>query len=528
VIAGTEVERARAARAFLGARRATRLRISAYHVYVVVLFGALGWLFLKGAILSAFAGGLSAHRLAMLGPAVLLLVVLAALRFGTWQGPVSFSMSDVGLLLIAPVAMEEFTRPKLLHALGFGAAAGVLVAGLLVLLVAGGSGALGLWHILGAVGSLAGLGTGCVAASWIVESSQRAARIVRRASPLVTVLAVGLLVAASTGALGLSVALWSGPWGWALAPFASTAAWPVAVPASAAFAMLLIVLGWRRLASTTPEVFVARAETRSSLAGAAFALDYRSAVLARRAAVPRPGVRWRGPRHPQRRQFVVLWRDGLAMVRDPYRFVSAALLCAGATVEALTHPGRVAAAILATGALYCAASLLCEPLRIDVDDPARAERLLSRRFSRVLIAHCVLPTAALVSLASATIVAMVLAGAVSTAALVSIPTVLLPIAAAAVLAAALSTRRGGRINERLLTTMLGSDAMSPAGATLIVISLAPWVLFSIAANGASLLIIGHAAAHHHSLLSASVLGLALSSAVATCLLAAARQTHRPE
>jgi len=146
----------------------------------------------------------------------------------------------------------------------------------------------------------------------------------------------------------------------------------------------------------------------------------------------------------------------------------------------------------------------------------------------VLIAHCVLPTAALVSLASATIVAMVLAGAVSTAALVSIPTVLLPIAAAAVLAAALSTRRGGRINERLLTTMLGSDAMSPAGATLIVISLAPWVLFSIAANGASLLIIGHAAAHHHSLLSASVLGLALSSAVATCLLAAARQTHRPE
>ena len=524
--AGGAVERARAARAFLRTRRATRFRISAYHVYVTLLLGGLGWLFLKGAILSAFAGGLTARELGVLGPAVLLLVGLAVLRFGTWQGPVSFTASDIGLVLIAPVALEEFTRPKLIHALGSGLAAGVLVAGLVVLLVAGGPAGVGLWRILGALISVAGFAVGCVAASWIVESSRRASRSVRHASPLVTVLAVGLLVVAGTGALGLSAAVWSGPWGWAVAPLARTTMWPFAVLASGAFAVLAVFLARRRLGSASLELFLTRAETRSSLAGAAYSLDYRSAALTRRAAVPRPVAPWRGPRRPKRRQLVVVWRDGLAMVRDPYRLVWAALLCVGATIEALTYPGKGDAAILAAGGLYFAASFLCEPLRLDVDDPARAERLLSRRFARVLTAHAVLPTVVLFVIAGVTIGAMVVAGAVGTGVMLAIPTVLAPIIATAVLTAALSTRRGGRINERLLTSLLGLDPMNPGGVVWIVISLAPWLLFNMVATSASILMLGHVVAHHHPLLAAAIPAFALSTAVAACLAACAYRTRQ--
>ena len=102
---------------------------------------------------------------------------------------------------------------------------------------------------------------------------------------------------------------------------------------------------------------------------------------------------------------MILWRDALAMIREPARLGWAALFAAAAVVEALTHPGRALPAGVAAVALYFAASLLSEPLRIDVDAPDTGALLLSWPFARLLIAHCALPILALSAIAATAIVA---------------------------------------------------------------------------------------------------------------------------
>ena len=109
------------------------------------------------------------------------------------------------------------------------------------------------------------------------------------------------------------------------------------------------------------------------------------------------------------------------MTREPARLGWATLFAAAAAVETLTHPGRAVPAGLAAVALYFAASLLCEPLRIDVDAPDTGALLLSWPFARLLLAHCVLPILALCAIAATTIVATVVAGAVGVGALVPHP-----------------------------------------------------------------------------------------------------------
>ncbi|MFZ0976830.1 MAG: hypothetical protein WAN22_31720, partial [Solirubrobacteraceae bacterium] len=133
--------------------------------------------------------------------------------------------------------------------------------------------------------------------------------------------------------------------------------------------------------------------------------------------------------------------------REPSRLGWATLFAAAATVEALTHPGRAIPAGVAAVALYLAAGLLCEPLRLDVDAPDTSVLLLSWPFARVLLAHCAIPALALFTVAATAIVATVAVGAASAGALLLIPTVLAPTVATAVLCAALSARRGGRVDE---------------------------------------------------------------------------------
>ena len=398
-------DRARAARAFLRSRR-TRFRPTAYQVYATLLLGAIAGVLGANAVSQAIGGSLTEHKLLVFGPAVLILVLLSALRFGTWQGPVGFSTADVSFLLTAPIAIAALVRPKLDHGLWIGAAAGAAIAGVAILLTAGGGGSFGLLRALGAVAAVTAFAVLAVAASWIVESSRRTSGLVRRASPAVLVAGAALLAVSATP-LGRSIGVWSGPWGWAIAPLAGTSGWPAALALILLTATTATLLARRRAGAAGAEVFLVRAETRSGLTASAFSLDYRGAALtyrsalpariARRARVPRP-------RHPQR---AVLWRDALALVREPARLGWAALLAAAATTEALTHPGQAAPAAIAALLLYGAASLLCEPLRIDVDAPDTSALLLSWPFARVLVAHCLLPGLVLFGLTAVTIAAVV-------------------------------------------------------------------------------------------------------------------------
>ncbi len=147
-------------------------------------------------------------------------------------------------------------------------------------------------------------------------------------------------------------------------------------------------------------------------------------------------------------------------MRDPFRVLWAAVLCAAGTWEAIAHPGRPLAAGIGAGGLYFAASLLCEPLRADIDHPDKSRLLLCWDFARVLVAHCTLPAIVLFGVASGAIATAVIAGTASPAALAVIPTVLAPLVAGPVVCAALNARRGGRIDASVL---LGSSGSDPSG-----------------------------------------------------------------
>jgi hypothetical protein len=519
------LERAREVRSFLRARR-TRWKPTAYQVYSTLLVGAIAGALAGHAVSSLIGGSLSAHKVAVFGPAVLILMLLAVLRFGTWQGPVGFSTADVSFLLTAPIAVAALVRPKLDLGLWLGAAAGAIVAGVALLVMSGGSGDVGVARALGAVVGLAAFAVLGVAASWLVESSRRVSMVLRRASPVLVV--AGVLLAISAALVGRSIAAWSGPWGWASAPLAGSPGWPIAVAVLVAAAGAITALARSRAGAAGAEAFLARAETRSGLTASAFTLDYRTATLTYRSALPaRAARRTRVPR-PVRARSVVLWRDALAMLREPSRLGWAMLLGAAASVEALTHPGQALPAAVAAVLLYFAASLLCEPLRTDVDAPDRSALLLSWPFARVLLAHCALPIMVMFGLIAATIVAVVLAGAAGAGALILIPTALVPVIVTVVLCAALAARTGGRVDENLLARLLSLDASNPMGASLIVLWLIPWLIAEVVVIGGAVLILGHATAHHSAVISAGGLAFGLTTAAGAVLAAVARGSKRPD
>lgn len=519
-------DRARATRAFLRSRR-TRFRPTAYQIYTTLVVGAIAGALAGHAVSTLIGGSLDAHRLLVFGPVALMLVLLTALRFGTWQGPVGFSSADVSFLLTAPIAIAALVRPKLDHGLWLGAAAGAVVAGVALLLTAGGGASISLGRALGAVAGLAAFAVLAVAASWLVESSRRASGLVRRASPAVLVAGAALLAVSATS-VGRSIGIWSGPWGWAVAPLAGSSGWPLAVAATLITATAATMVARHRAAAAGSEVFLARAQTRSGLTASAFTLDYRTARLTYRSALPARAMRLWRVRRPRQARRVILWRDALAMIREPARLGWATLFAAAAVVEALTHPGRPLPAGVAAIALYFAASLLSEPLRIDVDAPDTGALLLSWPFARLLIAHCALPILVLSAIAATAIIGTVLAGAAGVAALALIPAVLVPIIATAVLSAALATRRGGRVDENLLGRLLTLDASNPGIAAVAVLWLIPWLIGAAVVIGAALVILGHGAAGHGSVIVAGALAFGLAGAATAVLGRLASESNRPD
>ncbi len=521
--------RARAVRRFLRSRGAGRFAPTAYQIYATVVTGAIFGALAGNAISEAIGGSLDAHKLLVYGPVLLVLVLLAAVRFGVWQGPVLFSAPDVGLLLAAPIALAALIKPKLDQSLVLGAAAGAVVAGIALLLMAGGPASVGGARSAAWVVAFVCFAVLATATSWLVESSRRASGLVRRASPAALAFGAALLLAARSSSVGRTVGVWSGPWGWVIAPLAGTRGWPLAPILMAGTAIGAVVIARRRSGSTTAEQLLTRAETRAGLTASAYSLDYRGAALTYRSALPGTGaVRLPRVRRPTRSGLVVLWRDSLALLRDRGRVGWAVLLGGAGTYEIIVHPARVVPAGVGAVALYFAASLLCEPLRIDVDQPDRSELLLSWPFARVLVAHCVLPMLAMFAICAITIAGAVVAGAVGLGALALIPTLLGPVVAIAVLCAALAARRGGRIDDTLMSAFMSSDPSNPVGIVTIVLFLAPWLLLDIAAIAYCALIVGHAAAHTHRTVSATVLAVILSGAVAATLAGAARRSRRPQ
>jgi hypothetical protein len=429
--------------------------------YTVFLFATLGGYLAFAALReSAISPAEAVHVIDQLGrwaPPVLLLLLIAALRYCTWQGPVLFSLADVEWLLSAPVSHLEIVRRRLRRGLivaaGLGAALGLAT---FVLVEA----ALGVaaWPLLGAtVGGLVPLGLLAGAVGWLIECSPQRARIVLRVSPLVIPVAAALALA-PTVADG-DVALWSGPWGWSAGPMiaavgGSAPGWPYQAMLLAVTALTSITIAWRSAGSAPTEELARRAGVRSGLVAALYFADVRgAALLVRRSGESLLGMRRIRIRRPRSRRLAVLWRDALSILRSPGRFGWALLLTGAGVLAVAAAPDR--RAVVAAGVLagYLAAARLCEPIRLEADQPD-AHYVLPWRWGDLLLLHCAVPVLSLTALGALAVTVASLVGLFPTAAAWSALALCPLVSATVTSSAAIAGQRGPFPIELLL---LGGD-----------------------------------------------------------------------
>lgn len=288
----------------------------------------------------------------------------------------------------------------------------------------------------------------------------------------------------------------------------------------AACAAAATVLAIRRAGASSPEQFFARADTRAGITASIAMADYRTATLVRRGAVAadRPAIRHLPP--PTLPWLALPWRDALAVMRGPSRLAWAIALCAAGTWAVVAHPGRSGPTAVGTVALYAAASRLLEPLRADVDSPDTSRLLTPWRFGAILAAHCAVPLATLAVCSTLTIAPLAIAGTVAASTLV----LLVPAVAVAVLCAALSARRAGRLPPEVLFAAAGD----PTGGGYVFAWLALWPIIAVLAIGAPTLVIGHAITHHRPLLAPVALQLTITVITAAILSRQAWRSRAPD
>jgi hypothetical protein len=490
----------------LRVRRARRARPSLYQLYVTVIAVAIYGVLVGRLIDSAVGPGLEARAYAEFWTAAVALALLSIVRSGTWTGPVGFSTADIAFLLAAPIALRDLVVPRLRRALVAGGVAGAIVGLVAALTSRAGIGGLGVGRTAGAVVGFGFLGVVAVAGSWLVQRSARAGRVVLRAAPLLLLACAGLLaLGAWGGSTGRGIALWSGPWGWPVAALAGARLWWLGTVLVVALGLLGGLVGLRLAGDAAVERFLAQAQTRSWIAGSAMSLNYRSAFLARRAAVAEAAASAGGPvrrkrrwlPRPRRPELAIPWRDLLAMTRAPGRLGWTLLLAAGGTVEAVAHPGRILPSAIAALLLYFAGGSLLESLRVDIDVPERSRVLLGLDYGRVLAAHCLVPIVVLSTLVGGTVAVCAALGVNGTGVglLGLLVTLVVPVSACAVLFAALGSRNGGRINESTLERIMQITASDPSGGASAVLFIAPWLLGNIVGVSLPILLAGHAALH---------------------------------
>lgn len=465
----------------------------AEQAYIVALTGAIFGALVYSTAHSALAQVITVRGTSVWGPGLVLVGLVVVARWGAYQGPVVFSMGDVGHTLGAPLPRRGLAVRPLARGLARGAAAGAVLGAVVLVGLSGDGHGIGTARAVGLGAGLAAAGVLGVAAAWGVQASARGERAVRR-------LTWAALVAAVAGAAlaghhhGVDDALlWSGPWGWAVGPVA-LGPWPVALAllgvVTAAAAVAVLALCGR----CPTERHVRRAEARQSAVASLAAFDARSArraldVVAVDHRGPRRGAAWLSARG--RPHLLLVWRGLLALGRARERAVEAVVLTVAATLVLLLRADRPLAALAAGALLYVAAARLLEPLRQEVDAPGRTRTLLRAPWGRVLLGHTALPAALLAATAALTAAGCALAGVLpaSGGALAVLAVAAGPVCT---LCASLSARRGGRLPLGVLG-MANSDP-SGAGGVVVIGWILLWPVLAALAAGGPVAFVGHAGA----------------------------------
>jgi len=431
---------------------ARRLDIAYTTTLVAAILGAVAY----GTAGSALADVLSPERLERFGPPAALVALVLMARWGAFQGPVVFTVPDVGFLLSAPLPRRRLSERRLLLGFACGAGAGALLAA--VILVGLGDVAAGDATMLVAAG--AQLGALGVAAAWAVERSARWER-----------------------------AAWLGMWP-TVGAAAGIAAWAPGIPAVPALVMLFLVTSaalaaaLRDCAHCSAERHLRRAEARQGAIASLGVYDLRTARRSLEAA--RPGHAAASGRRLRRLPVpAVAWRDAVSALRAPGRLVEAMALSAASAAVAIAEVDRPLVVAAAMFAGYLAAARMLWPLRAELDVPDRARILLHPRSGRVLLEHSII--AAVVTAIGAAVgaaVAVILGHSSAVVAVIAIT-----VAPLLTLCAAMSARRGGRVPQTLLVTAIAAD---PTGGGTAVAGWFAWWPSIAVVIGVVPLVVAHA------------------------------------
>lgn len=457
-------------------------------IYIAILVTLIATTFVYKAAHTALAQVVNQVEVARWGPSLVLLALLAAGYWGIVQGPVVFSVADLGhLVLGAPLPRRALVTAPLLRALAAGALAGAVAAGVVAVGLSGRGHGLGAARVADLVVGVALVGVLTAVAAFAVSIDRRGERVFRLLTrPLLVVAAALALAGALAGPSGREIALWSGPWGWALQAGADASAVRCLAATAALVAVVAVAtaLVWRRRGSGEAEGYLRRSQGHARLQASLMDLNVRTARrdLAAVAGHPRlrraRQLRWLRQRLARTRfdsvpvggaVAAVLWRDTVAAAERPA--VLAQVLVAGAagTALALLDAGRVLAVAAGGVLLYLAAARVLEPLRIENDAPGRSRLLLGTRPGRAYAAHLVLPALFVVAVIALTLGGLALGGAPAGhtgAAAID----LLVTGPAIVGCAAMSARRGGRLPHEVLMTAMTTD---PSGGGIVLLG---WLL----------------------------------------------------
>ena len=425
----TAVPAADTANAVVRELRATRLQRRlgdtewfdvAYRAYLFALGGLIATVVVSDAIRSQLTDEIDAAVLVDRGPAIIGLLVAAAIaagvRSGADGGPVAVEAPDVRHLLLAPVARSAVLRTPTAQRLRSVAFAGAVIGGAVGQFVAiEQPGSRAAW---GAAGALAGAATGAAFVACAVL-----AHSIRLSRPAATVAASVLLgwqlVAAYTAWVDADRRV-IGP----CDTIGAVALWGVEVNALDALgvaAVVALVLGALvRCGRLRIDALVRRADLVSQLRFAATTQDLRTVVLLRRQLRaetmrqrPWGGV---GRRRRSGSASRAVWLRGVRSIRrfPASRLVRIAGLAVVGGIAAVVAYERAPIAVLVTvAAAFVVALEVLEPLAQEVDHPDLTDRLgvdAGWLYGHHLVAPAgLLAGAALVGTAAAAVVAPALA-----------------------------------------------------------------------------------------------------------------------
>ena len=465
-------------------------RLEAVYIAGVVMLIAL--VLVYHAAHTALVEVIDPLEVARWGPALTLLALLGAGYWGTVQGPVVFSVADLGhLILGSPLPRRALVAGPLLRGVAAGAVTAAAAGGVAVIGLTGRGHTLAAGRAIDLVAGLAILGILAALISFVVSIDRRGERLLRLVTvPVIIGAGALILIGALAGRTGRDVGLWSGPWGWALQAAGSPTGWWIA--ATAGLALVVAVTGalvWRRRGGGESERYLRRSEGHARLQASAMDLNVRTALQGlgevaggprrRRAAQLPRWRRWLSRRRPRARATdggaqmasasgaiaAVLWRDLVFAAQRPEVLFQALLAGAAGTALALLDAGRLLGVVAAGVLLYVAAARLLDPLRIENDAPGRSRVFLGTRPGRAYLAHAALPAVFVSIVLAVTAVVLALSGALAEHGGAGVIDIVVA-APAIVGCAALSARRGGRIPQEMLLTAMSSDP-SGGGAVLL-------------------------------------------------------------